>query len=94
MTSPSADAYEKLSQWMLRGTTVKVVAIIMGNPEEVFWGTICAVDPTAERVGVSVLGAQRSITFEMTDAVFTLSPTRLVAKRSRGDSVNFEECGS
>ena len=94
MTIPSTDAYERLSGWMFRGTRVKVVAIVMGNPEEVFWGTICAVDPTAERVGVSVLGAQRSVTFEMTDAVFTLYPARLLATRSRGDSVNFEECGS
>lgn len=94
MTIPSTGAYKRLSVWMLRGTTVKVIAIIMGNPEETIWGRICAVDPTAERVGVSVLGAQRSVTFEMTDAVFTLYPTRLVATRSHGDSVMLEECGA
>ncbi len=94
MTDPSTEAYGRLSRWMLLGTSVKVVAIIMGSPEEVFWGVICAVDPTLARFGVSVLGAQRFVTFEMVDAVFTLEPTRLIATRSRGDSVVLEEYGS
>ncbi len=85
------EAYERLSQWMIRGTTVKVVAIIMGNSEEAFWGKISAVDLRKARFGVLVLGAQRSVTFEMADAVFALEPTRLIATRSRGDSVALEE---
>lgn len=94
MTNQSIEAYAKLSNWMFLGTTLKVAAVIMGNPEEVFWGKICAVDPAAERFGVSVLEAQRFVTFEIVDAVFTIESKRLVAARTRGDSVVLEECGT
>lgn len=94
MIDLTTEAYERLSRWMFLGATVKVVAVIMGSPEEVFWGKVSAVDAAASRFGISVLGADRTVTFEMVNAVFKLEKTRLIASRSPDDSVVLQECGA
>lgn len=85
-----SEAFAKFSTWKNDKTSLRVTVIERDQPEDVFSGRIDTLDPNALLVGICV-GVKQYGTFDVTDAVFSIEPNRVVVERDDLEWLIFEE---